>query len=322
MPFPPRVAPQRLTIAPTIAQTLLLPCAVFAQTPPAPAPAAAPPASLHDRATTLLNDALADKNPDTRKEAVEALSLVTLREPYLGQVKLMLDDKDVDVRLAAITSLVDLKNKDTAAALRKSLDDEVPEVSFAAAKALFALNDPAGRDDLVAVLSGETKTASGFLTKQKRDALRMLHTPKTLFTFAVMQGIRMAPVPGVGEGVSSLQGILSDPSVSGRAATALMLSHDRSPEVLTALRDALTDKDASVRAAAVHALALRDNPALTPELAPLVDDKKEAVRLRAAAACLRLESIKPAAAKPLVAKPAAVKSAAVKPAAVKPAVKN
>jgi len=235
MPFPPRVAPQRLTIAPTIALTLLLPCAVFAQTPPAPAPAAAPPASLHDRATTLLNDALADKNPDTRKEAVEALS---------------------------------------------------------------------------------------FLTKQKRDALRMLHTPKTLFTFAVMQGIRMAPVPGVGEGVSSLQGILSDPSVSGRAATALMLSHDRSPEVLTALRDALTDKDASVRAAAVHALALRDNPALTPELAPLVDDKKEAVRLRAAAACLRLESIKPAAAKPLVAKPAAVKSAAVKPAAVKPAVKN
>jgi HEAT repeat protein len=126
----------------------------------------------------------------------------------------------------------------------------------------------------------------------------MLHTPRTLFTFAMMQGIRMAPIPGVGEGVSSLQGILSDPSVSGRAATALMLSNDRTPEVLGALRDALSDKDPSVRAAAVHSLALRNNPALKADLAPLIDDKKEAVRLRAAAACLRLEAIRPVAAKP------------------------
>jgi HEAT repeat protein len=113
-----------------------------------------------------------------------------------------------------------------------------------------------------------------------------------------MQGIRMAPIPGVGEGVSSLQGILSDPSVSGRAATALLLSNDKTPEVLTALRDALGDKDWSVRAAAVHALALRNDPALRRDLIPLMDDKKEAVRLRAAAGCLRLESLRPIAAKP------------------------
>jgi HEAT repeat protein len=288
-----RVAPERLIFA-----MLLLPCSVLSQTPPPSPSVATPPLSLHDRANALLNDALADKNPDTRKEAVQALSLASLREPYLGEVKSALDDKDVEVRLAAITSLVDLKDKNTAAALRKALNDDVPEVSFAAAKALWALNDPAGRVALVAVLSGETKTASGFLTKQKRDALRMLHTPRTLVMFAMMQGIRMAPIPGVGEGVSSLQGILSDPSVSGRAATALMLRNDKSPEVLSALKDALDDKDWSVRAAAVHALALRNNPALKPDLVPLVDDKKEAVRLRAAAACLRLEAIRPVAAKP------------------------
>jgi HEAT repeat protein len=281
----------------TIFAMLLLPCTVLAQTsPPAPS-VSTPPVSLHDRANALLKDALADKNPDTRKQAVQALSLAPLREPYLGEVKSALDDRDVEVRLAAIASLVDLKDKNTAAALSKTLNDDVPEVSFAAAKALFLLNDPAGRDALVAVLSGETKTASGFLTKQKRDALRMLHTPKTLFTFAMIQGIRMAPIPGVGEGVSSLQGILSDPSVSGRAATALMLSNDKTPEVLSALKDALNDKDWSVRAAAVHALALRNNPALKPDLAQLVDDKKEAVRLRAAAACVRLEAIRPVAAK-------------------------
>ena len=118
MPVHTRVAAQRLIFA-----MLLLPCSVLAQTPPPTPPAAAPVVSLHDRANTQLNDALADKNPDTRKQAVQALSLASLREPYLSEVKSALDDKDVEVRLAAVTSLVDLKNKNTAAALRKALND-------------------------------------------------------------------------------------------------------------------------------------------------------------------------------------------------------
>src|SRR5580692_2070372 len=108
MPVQRRVAPERLIFA-----MLLLPCSILAQTP-SPAPSVStPPLSLHDRANAMLNDALADKNPDTRKEAVQALSLASLREPYLGEVKSALDDKDVEVRLAAITSLVDLKDKNT-----------------------------------------------------------------------------------------------------------------------------------------------------------------------------------------------------------------
>jgi HEAT repeat protein len=204
----------------------------------------------------------------------------------------MLEDKDVEVRLATITSLLDLKNSRTVSTLQKALDSDVPEVSFAAAKALWTLNEPAGRDALVSVLSGETKASSGFITKQKRDALRMLHTPKTLFMFALQHGAYFAPVPGLGAGISSLQGILSDPSVSGRAAAALLLSTDKSPEVLQALQDALADSDWSVRAASVHTIALRNDPALQSDLVPLLEDKKEAVRVRAAAGYLRLEAIK------------------------------
>ena len=111
---------------------------------------------------------------------MQALGLVSPSEPYLSQLEAMLDDKDVLVRLATITSLVDLKNKRTVPTLLKALDSDVPEVSFAAAKALWALDDPAGHHALVAVLSGDSKTSSGFITKQKRDALRMLHTPQTL----------------------------------------------------------------------------------------------------------------------------------------------
>ena len=209
----------------------------------------------------------------------------------------MLDDKDLEVRLATITSLVDLKNKRTVPELQKALDSEVPEVSFAAAKALWTLNEPTGREALISVLSGETKVSSGFVTKQKREALRMVHTPKTMFMFAVKTGAGFAPVPGLGMGISSLQGILSDPGVSGRAATALLLGADKDPAVLQALLDALQDKDWSVRAAAVHAIALRDDPALEKELIPLFDDKNGAVRVRAAASYLRLEWIRSTARK-------------------------
>ncbi len=244
-----------------------------------------------EQAWGYLTDALADKNPDTRLQAVQSMGLIGVHEPYLSALEAMLDDKDVQVRVATVQSLVDLKNKRTAPSLRKALGDPVPEVSFAAAKALYQLKDPDGEDALLSVLAGELKTSSGFITKQKRDTLRMLQTPKPLMMFAIKTGVGFAPVPGLGEGISSLQGILADPSMSGRAATALLLASDRDPRVEAALIDALQDKEASVRAASCHALALRNQRKLEKELIPLLEDKKAAVRLRAAAGCLRLESI-------------------------------
>ena len=249
------------------------------------------PADNRERAISLLDSSLKDKNPDTRKHGVQALSLVSASEPWLSRIEAMLDDKDVEVRLAAITSLVDLKGVGTIPTLQKALDSEVPEVSFAAAKALWTLSDPAGREALISVLDGETKASSGFITRKKREALRMLHTPKTLFMFALVSGAGFAPVPGLGAGISSLQGILSDPTVSGRAAAALLLTTERTPQVLEALRDALTDSNWSVRAAAVHVIAVRNDPALEADLIPMLDDKNAAVRVRAAAGYLRLDAL-------------------------------
>jgi HEAT repeat protein len=212
-------------------------------------------------------------------------------EPYVSQLDSMLDDKDVEVRLAVIASELDLRSAHTIPALRKALDSDVHEVSFAAAKALWSLKQPDGRNALIAVVGGEMKTSSGFLTRQKRDALRMLHTPKTTFLFALREGASLAPVPGLGEGISSLQGILLDPSISGRAGAALLLGTDKDPDVLKALEEALADKDASVRAAAVHSIALRNNRSLAKDLVPMMDDKNVAVRIRAAAGYLRLTGL-------------------------------
>ncbi len=279
-------------------------------------PAAPAPTAEENRANLLLGAGLGDKNPDVRKQAVAALGLIGPREPYISQIDNAISDKDIYVRLAAVASLVDLKDKGTADILDKALHDVAPEVSFAAAKALFGLDDPRGRTALLAILGRELKTQSNFLTAEKRDTLRLVHIPKGMMMFAIKNGIGFAPVPGLGAGVSSMQEIMADNGVSGRAATAVLLANDPSPQVLDALQEALTDKDPSVRAAVAHAIAARNDPSLMPLLLPLFDDAKEAVRLRAAAGYLRLSwLVKPPPAPP--AKPAMRKKAAPAPAASK-----
>lgn len=270
----------------------------------APGQAGRPVLLTNDRCNDLLQKALENKNPDTRKQAVVALSLAATDSPAFGKLEGMLQDKDVEVRLATVASLSEVKTDSARAALRQALNDDVPEVSFAAAKALWAVQDPAGEKALLAILERQGKTASNYFSKQKRDALRMIHTPRVLFLFAARTGAGFAPVPGLGQGISSMQALLSDPAGSGRATAALLLGKDKSPTVLDALKDALLDMDWSVRAAAVHSLALRDDPTLKKDLEPLLNDDKEPVRLRAAAGVLRLSAIEEKQAKRKQAKPA------------------
>jgi HEAT repeat protein len=237
----------------------------------------------------ILRQALAAGSPDTRRQAVLALSIVGAR--FVSVLEYMLQDNDVQVRLATVESLAEVKTKRATTALRMALDDEVPEVTFAAAKALWGLDDAVGKQELLAVLQGESKSASGVLSKQKRDTLRLLHVPQAILMFAVQQGLGFVPVPYLGLGIASMHAILADPEVSGRAAAALLLVNATDQATLDALKDALGDKEWSVRAAAVHSLALRKDPRLKNDLAPLLEDGNQAVRLRAAAGYLRLSAI-------------------------------
>jgi len=241
--------------------------------------------------TDILQHALSSHNPDTRKQAAIALSLASERSSLMPLLLGMVDDKDVQVRVAVVASLTDVDGKEALKALHKALGDSVPEVSFAAAKALWSLHDPAGKQALLAVVEGDNKTASGYITAEMRTALRMMHTPTTTFLYAVREGIGFVPVPGLGQGIASLQAILTDPGVSGRATAVLLLGKDKDPALVPALKDALYDKNWTVRAAAVHSLALRNDPAMEKDLLPLLQDDKEGVRLRTAAACLRLSAI-------------------------------
>jgi len=248
-------------------------------------------AATDAQCTEILQRALDAKNPETRARAVSALSLASGIGPLFDQLERMLQDKDVGVRQAVVASLADVKSARASAALKKALEDPVPEVSFAAAKALWARHDPVGRDALLSILEKESKNSSSFFSTEKRQAMRMMHTPRTTLLFAAEQGAGLVPFPGVGGGFASVEGILAESGLRGRASAALLLGADKDPATVDALRDALTDKDPTVRAAAVHSISLRNDPALKKELEPLLQDDKESVRLRAAAGYLRLSAI-------------------------------
>lgn len=241
------------------------------------------------RARDMLLEGIAARNPDTRIQAVFSASLIGAHEKVISRLATVLEqDKDVPVRLAVVTCLGDFKDPTVIPILKNTLKDPAPEVGFAAAKALFHLKQPIGKEVLLSVLSGEEQASSSFLTSQKRNALRMLSTPSKLFMTAATIAV---PIPGFGMGVASAQGILSDPGASARAAVVLMLQGDQDAASREAIDAALSDKDWSVRAAAVHAIAMRNNPALKEKFVPLFDDKKDAVRFRAAAGYIRLALI-------------------------------
>jgi HEAT repeat protein len=249
----------------------------------------APAASSNETAIATLDSALQSKNPDIRKDAVKALGVLGSTQPYQARLESMLNDKDVQVRLAAVASLSE--SKDTPA-LQEALDDSTPEVRFAAAKALFTMNNPAGERALIRVLNRGGKTSSNYISQQKREALRTIQTPKPLLMISLRMGAAFAPVPYLGFGVSATEkAISSKVGASNRASTALMLGKAKDSEAVAALESALTDKAASVRAAAIQAIALTDDPALAQDAETLLNDKSRTVRLRAAVCYLRLSSI-------------------------------
>jgi len=247
------------------------------------------PADTAQRCLSMLNDAAHDRNPDGRKGAAEALSLVGVKDGALESLAPMLDDHDVSVRIAVVVTLGDFKDNRTLPLLKKALQDPVPEVDFAAAKVLYHLHDPDGVQFLLAVVSKESKASSSYLSKEKRTALRLLHTPTQLFIDIGIGAAGFAPVPGLGMGLSSAQGILSATDSSARAASLLLIGSSSDPALADAVGSALSDKEWSVRAAATHLVAMHPFPQFGENLVPLLDDNKDAVRVRAAAAYIRLQ---------------------------------
>ena len=243
-----------------------------------------------ERAYTILHDGIESRDSQVRLQTIIATSMIGKSPIVFERLERALTDKDVEVRIAAANTLGDFKAIEAAPALRQVLhDDPVPEVAFAAAKALFTLRDPAGREALTEVFDRRITGQSNILRKQARDFFGKFHSLKSSLTTVFMEGIGFVPVPGAGAGVSAVAELLTDPELTPRASAVLMLGREKDAETTDVLRRALYDKDWSVRAAGAQAIARSARTELQTALVPLFDDSKDKVRFRAAGAYIHLE---------------------------------
>jgi len=240
------------------------------------------------RARTVLEQGAADADPNVRREVAVALGLPARRDSSTKLLEKLAADKDHLVREAALVSIGELRDPRLAKSAHDALEDEVPEVAFAAARTLFKLNQPEGKQLLLEIVQKEARAKTGFVRAKLRDAARRMKRPKSAMLFVVQQGVGFIPVPGLGEGFSAMSSLVGDPDFSARATALLVLSSDRSPEVRSEIEQAFNDSDWSMRAAATQIAASRNERAWRFRLVPLFEDTNRRVRYRAAAAFLRL----------------------------------
>ena len=253
-----------------------------------PARGEKPPDSEQTRALAVLQAGAADRDPDTRRQVALALSLSRASPKVDAIVEALVKDSDSQVRQAALDTVGELGDRKLAAPAVAALDDNVAEVVFAAARALYRLHDPAGKSTLIAVVEKEQQAESNPLRIKLRNLIRRMKTPRSALFLAVEQGAGFIPVPGVGEGISAMSALLNDQGFSPRATALLLLADNTAPDVRALVDQAFVDDDWSMRAAAVQLAARPRNTRWRNRLAPLLDDSDKRVRFRAATVYLRI----------------------------------
>lgn len=258
----------------------------------------------------ILNQGVADKNPERRKQAIAAVGSLGLAPEAIKLVEsALLNDEDLVVRQTAAASLGQMKSRQSIPALQKALEDRSGGVAFQAAKTLWELGDRAvaaedgtsvpekrtsgsgqrtSRDTLRDVLTGQLKDATGIKEGAIRDAKAKLHSPRAM----AMIGIREASGALLGPfslGVNAAEEMMKDSGASGRANAATLLAQDCDSRTLELLNQSLKDdKNAAVKAAAARGVGLCGSKDSIPVLEQHLADSHDAVKFMAAAAIVRL----------------------------------
>jgi HEAT repeat protein len=248
-----------------------------------------------DRAREVLSTAATHKEGNVRKEAAVALSLAPSADPVSKLLDSLMADKDYQVRSAAVSTLGELRDPKRLDLVKKALEDEVPEVSYSAAQALYVMKQTEGREALEEIFFGDRKAKSGFFKRTMMDSWRQLKTPKTAIIFGLQRGLFLAPVPGLGFGFNAMMGILNNTDLSVRALSLLTLCEDAKSAACPGFVEmGLKDEDWTVRAVSLHVASDRNMRKLLPQIGELLEDKKDAVQFRAAAIYVRFSQPMPA----------------------------
>ncbi len=257
----------------------------FAQAPTQPA---LMPEVGVDRAWSLLAQyANPDKSSEDRIQALAALGTMGSDARAAKLIGEAVTGHDMDVRTAAVLAAAETQNPALIPKLQAALDDEQPQVAYAAASTLWKLHDDSGEDLLLAVVSGDRKDKLGFIAKEKHKAAKEMHSPAALAKIGIQQGAGFFLGP-FGFGVKAIFLIKKNGGDPDRAAAVDLLAQRHTETVHAALVDALDDHDVAVRAAAARGLSQWPGPETAKLLLPLFNDDKLAVKLTAAAAYIRM----------------------------------
>jgi HEAT repeat protein len=250
--------------------------------------AATPPTKL-DQAWETLSTLNQSSNIQRREYAITGYAFLAQQSGRALALTSNVLASDTDSQLRAFTASALGKEKCRAAipALRKALNDRSSGVAFAAAKALWDMDDRTGSVVFQEVLTGTRKNSEGVIPGYVADAKHKMHDPKALAVMGVNEAVGTAFGPA-GMVLSLAEQNLKDKGATGRALAAGMLAKDHSVEARKALESALDDSSPVVRGAVCRALAIQGYPAAISLVEPIMDEKTEASRSMACAAYIRL----------------------------------
>ena len=244
------------------------------------------PAELRTQAWTILTDAVTDdKHEETRTQALAALGLMGGNPRSLKLIKDAMQDKDIDIRVAAALAAAQTKSPNITTELRSLLDDKEPSVAFVAALSLWKMHDRSGEDVLTAVAQGDRKTTSSLINGTKHSINKELHDPAAMAKYGATQGAYYLLGP-FGIGLTAFEYLHKNGGDTARVSAIDAIAENHTNPIRLELISATMDKDLGVRAAACKALARYHDKDVPPSLANAFDDAKPPVRLTAAAAYL------------------------------------
>ncbi len=244
------------------------------------------PVSPRDQAWRVLREGLADAKVSRRKEAVQALSVVTGNHTAQRLAIHALSDAHPSVRTAAAATL-GLHATAAIPDLKEALSDKEISVVLAATYSLFLMKDKSAYGIYYAILMRDKKSSEGMVQAQ----LDRLKDPKQMAELGVQQGLGFVPFGGMG--FEAYQQFSKRNASPARVAAARFLAHDPDPISEDALlQSALADDSDAVRAAALDALAERGNSRCIERLLKNLNDSKSDVRYRTAAVIIHLSSVK------------------------------
>jgi HEAT repeat protein len=259
-----------------------------AQTPQAQAiPAFAPKEII---AWSLLTESAGEgRSAHDRVQAMAALGTMGRDEKAAHLIEEGIKAHDPDVQVAAILAAGLTRNPALLPRLEAALDDDKPEVAFAAASTLWKMHDYAGEDLLTAIAEGDRKAKPGLIRASKHKAAQELHSPKALTLIALEQGSGFFLGP-FGVGIKAIEYVDKNSGAGARASAVDLIAQEHTDHTRDVLIDLLTDGEPAVRAAAAKGLGRWPGDATMNALVPLFGDNKLAVRLTAAASYLRAKN--------------------------------